>query len=328
MLANSTPGREAGDGAPRWIGPGLLLILATAVVSGVATFLNAYAVQGTNSDAFVTVRNLAVAGLLVPVAILATRTSRPTLRAADMGRLAVIGLIGGAIPFLLFFHGIALATAAGGAATASFGYRTLFLMAGILAFIALRERLNLRWAAAAALLLIGNALLLSLTAPILTDGSLYVLAATALWAGEYTLSKRVLRDVPSSLVGLGRMGFGGIYLAAYLLWTGGWTTAAAFSGTTWAWVGLSALLLLAFVVSWYAGLSRTELSTATSVLVLGFPITWALGLALRGGALGLPQAVGAVLIAIGVVTAIGLAALQATGAGVAHVLGRRSDPPA
>lgn len=314
----------AGDG--RGVGAGLLLVLATALVSGVATFVNVYAVAGTSSDAFVTVRNLAVAALLVPVALLATRATRVTLRPIDGARLLAIGLVGGAVPFLLFFHGLALATVQGGAATASFGYRTLFLMAGVLAFVVLRERVNLRWATAAALLLIGNALLLSLSAPILTDGTIYVLAATALWAGEYTLSKRVLRDLPSTVVGLGRMGFGGIFLAGYLAWTGGWTTAAAFSGATWAWVGLSALLLLAFVVSWYAGLARTELGTATSVLVLGFPITWALSLALRGGALAWPEAAGAALVVVGAATAIGLASLRSAGAFVAHALGRPHGP--
>ena len=42
-------------------GMGLLLVLATAIVSGVSTYVNLYAVQGTSSDVFVTVRNLVVA---------------------------------------------------------------------------------------------------------------------------------------------------------------------------------------------------------------------------------------------------------------------------
>ena len=310
---------------PSWAGPGVLLVLATAIVSGVSTFLNAYAVQGTNSDAFVTVRNLAVAAMLIPIVVLGRRGIRDRLRRLDWGRLAIIGLIGGAIPFLLFFRGLSLATAHGGAATASFGYRTLFLMAGVLAVVALGERLNARWFAAAALLLIGNALLVALTSPIWTDGTVYVLAATGLWAAEYTLSKRTLKDLPSSVVGLGRMGFGALFLVGYLIASGQAPSMTSISAAQWTWVALSAILLTAFVVSWYAGLKRVDLGTATSALVLGFPITWALSLLIRGGPLQLPQAVGAVLVVLGAITVIGFTALRES-AGYLSTLLRGPEP--
>lgn len=303
-----------------------MLVLLTALISGVSTFVNGYAVQGTNSDAFVTVRNLAVTALLVPLAVLGGRAAVAPPGRAGWAQLALIGLIGGAVPFLLFFHGIALATAAGGAATASFGYRTLFLLATVLGVVVLRERLHGRWLVAAALLLAGNVLLLSLTAPVLTDGTLFVLAATALWAVEYTLSKRLLRDLPSTTVGLGRMGFGGMFLAGYLLVTAQWGAVPSFSAGQWGWVAISAVLLAAFVTSWYAGLKHVDLGVATSALVLGFPITWALTLALRGGPLLLSEALGAAAIVLGVGVALGLTSLRGMGTRVAVALGlnRRS----
>ncbi len=310
----------------RWIGPGLFLVLLTALISGVSTFVNGYAVQGTSSDAFVTVRNLCVAALLLPLAVLGGRSVLAPLRRSQWAQLALIGLVGGAIPFLLFFHGLALATAAGGAATASFGYRTLFLLATVLGVVVLRERLHGRWLAAAGLLLGGNALLLALTAPVLTDGSFYVFAATGLWGVEYTLSKRLLKDLPSSTVGFGRMGFGAVFLCGYLALTAQWGSVAGFSGPEWEWVAISALLLAAFVTSWYAGLREVDLGVATSVLVLGFPITWALTLALRGGALLLPEAIGAALVVLGAGLAVGLSSLRATGAYVASVLGLGRRP--
>jgi drug/metabolite transporter (DMT)-like permease len=73
---------------------------------------------------------------------------------------------------------------------------------------------------------------------------------------------------------------------------------------------VSALLLLAFVTTWYAGLARVDLSVASSVLVVAFPITWAMG-ALAGRApLALPQALGAAAIVFGVVIVVGAAALR------------------
>jgi drug/metabolite transporter (DMT)-like permease len=302
--------------APRgdasWVGPGVLLVLATAAISGVSTWLNGYAVQGTSSDAFVTVRNLAVAGMILPVGAAVLARSRSALSGRDLGTLAVIGLIGGAVPFLLFFRGLQLAAEAHGTLTASFVYRTLFLFATVFGVVALRERFRPRVAAAAALVLGGNLLLLSLVSPIWTDGTLYVLAATVLWAAEYTVSKHALGHLGGTTVALGRMGFGAAFLGGYLALTGGWGSVAGFSPGEWMWVGISAALLAAFVLTWYTGLARVDLGGATTVLVLGFPISWALSL-LATHAVPTPVAVvGAVAVTVGVVVALGVRYLRTT----------------
>jgi len=294
-----------------WVGPGVLLILATAFISGLSTFVNAYAVHGINSNAFVTIRNVVVAAAFLPVALFATRSLRaPALRPVDWGRLVVIGLIGGAIPFLLFFYGLQLATAAGGAATASFGYRTLFLWATIFGVVYLRERFHWRVALGAALLLGGSLLMLSLTSPIWTNGTAYVLAATVMWAAEYTISKRTLRDLPSATVVLGRMGFGSMFLVGYLAFTTQWTQVAQFTGSQWEWVGISAAFLIAFVACFYPGLKRVDLGVASSALVLGFPVTWILSVLVQGSAFTLVQAAGVLAVVAGVGVVIGLAQLK------------------
>lgn len=310
-----------------WAGPGVVLVVLTAIVSGLATFVNVYAVRGTGSDAFVTMRNLTVAAALVPVAFLAARYLRaPALRAVDWARLVAIGIVGGGVPFLLFFHGLSLATASGGATTAAFGYRTLFLFASVFALVFLRERLHGRWLVAAALLLAGNALLLGFSTAIWTDGTAYVLAATALWATEYTLSKRVLADLPSPTVGAGRMGFGAVFLVGYLTVTAQWGSVAGFSGADWAWVGLSAALLVAFVATFYAGLKRVDVSVATSALVLGFPVTTVLGALVRSSPLSLGQALGVVAVVAGVGAAVGLTQLRDAGGFLARWLRPSARP--
>ncbi len=289
----------------RW-GLGLGLVLTTAVVSGISTFVNAYAVGNTSSDGFVTVRNLVVVAMLVPLAFLAARY-RPMpgqLRVQDWGRLALIGVVGGSVPFLLFFRGLELATAAGGATTASFLYRTLFLFAAVFAVVVLRERLHPGFLAAAAVILAGCYLLLSLTSVVWTDGSLYVLAATVLWAGEYTVSKRALADLPSTTVALGRMGFGGAILVGYLTATAQWGGVAGFSPVEWGWVGVSALLLTAFVATWYTGLARIDLGVATSVLVLGYPVTWLLAVTVRGAPVYAGPLLGVIAVLGGIVAVV------------------------
>ena len=293
------------------VGLGILLVLFTALISGVSTFVNFWAVQGANSDAFITARNLLVAGLLVPLFFLARSSVRSRLGRDDWLRLIVIGLIGGAIPFLLFFRGLQMAGAAG-APTATFGYRMLFLLATVLAVVFLKERFSWRVGIAAGLILGGNALLLSLTATVWADGTLFVLAATVLWASEYTLSKRTLSGLPSTTVALARMGFGGLFLFGYLVVSGQLAAVSALTAAQLQWIGISALLLVAFVTTWYAGLRHVDVSVATSVLVLGFPITLVLDVLASRKPLSLPQAAGVVVIAFGVVLVVGLASLRET----------------
>lgn len=296
---------------PAWVGPGVLLVVATAVVSGVSTFLNGYAVAGTSSAAFVTVRNLAVAGLLAPIALFVLARRGVHLTRRDAGTLAVIGLVGGAVPFLLFFRGLQLAAEAHGTLTASFVYRTLFVFASVFGVVALRERAHPRAALAAALVLAGNLALMALVSPVWTDGSLYVLLATVLWAVEYTISKRALGHLAGTTVGLGRMGFGAAFLSGYLLVTGGWGAVAAFSPGQWSWVGISAALLAVFVLTWYTGLARVDLGVATTVLVLGFPISWMLEVVATGSPVAPLAALGAAAVAVGVLVALGARSLRA-----------------
>jgi len=287
---------------------GLSLVLSAAVISGVATFVNTFAVTGVNSDAFIAVRNGLVALLLVPIFVWSRRADTLRLRPSDWARLAAIGLVGGAIPFLLFFRGLQLAGE--GRTTASFLFRTLFMMAAVLAIVVLRERPSWRLGAAAVALLGGNALLVSLQDPIWTDGAFLVLVATALWAVEYTMSKHALRDLSPTAVALGRMGFGAAFLAAYLVASGQLAAVGTFTAAQVQWVVLSAVILLGFVTTWYTGLKRVDLSVAASVLVLAFPVTWVLGAVAGRSTFGVAEAAGASAVAFGVVLAIGLTALR------------------
>ena len=294
-------------------GLGVWLVLATAAISGVSTYVNGFAVSGTSSDVFVTFRNATVALLIAPAALLASRGAGERLRGSDWGRLVVIGLIGGAIPFLLFFRGLQLATAAGGATTASFLYRTLAIWAVALGVLVLRERFRWRVAAGAGLLLAGNALLLTLRGPVWTDGTLLVLVATLLWAGEYTLSKRALADLDPGTVALGRMGFGALFLLGFLAVSGELTGVVGFRSVQWEWLGISALLLAAFVATWYAGLKRIELGTASAILVLGYPVTFLVANLASGPITAVGPIAGAAVVAAGVLVVMGPDRLREAG---------------
>src|SRR4051812_39394978 len=94
---------------------GILLAAATALISGVSIFVNSYAVKALpDPGLFTTLKNGAAAAVLLAIALPLFRSGRRppvTLARGDIGWLTAIGIIGGSIPFLLFFTGLSMASA-------------------------------------------------------------------------------------------------------------------------------------------------------------------------------------------------------------------------
>jgi len=285
---------------------GILFVFITALVSGTAVFVNSFAVNGADPFSFVTVRNLAVALLLVAAVLLAGQVEAlRKLSRKNWAQLALIGLVGGSIPFLLFFKGVSLVD---GGARASFLYRSLFVVAAVLATIWLRERLTKRILVGVAIAMGGNALLLG-------DamwsgwgvGEMLVLGATVMWATEYLISKKVMNDegLSPKLLALGRMGFGALFLLAFTAFTGQLWGAGMYAAVQWQWIAVSAAFLFAFVSFWYIGLANTSVINAAAALVLGGPITALLAFAFAGKAVEPLSAAGLFLMAFGSALIIG-----------------------
>lgn len=285
----------------------LTLILMTAVISGVSNFVNFWAVRGTNSDAFVAARNLAAGAALAAGFFVVAQPKPWTLRPKDWARLAIVGLIGGAIPFALFFRGLAIT---GSSATASFVYRALFLVALVPAVVVFRERPSKRLVVGGFAMLAGNALLLSLVAPGWDLGATLVLLATILWTAEYSLSKWLLRDLPSGAVGAARMGFGGLFLLAWVAISGQLGAMTTLTPPQWQWAIVSTVLVVGFVATWYAGLAHVELSKATALLTIAFPITFALAVVFGAQPWTARQAAGAAIVVFGVLLAVGFRTIR------------------
>ena len=112
----------------------------------------------------------------------------------------MIGVIGGSLPFLLFFGGLAQASAP----SAAFIHKTLFIWVAILAVPLLGERLGLVQLGALAVLLVGQAMILTPAGVAWGMGETMIAAATLLWAGETIVARRVLRTVPAAVVGAAR----------------------------------------------------------------------------------------------------------------------------
>lgn len=258
------------SGSPLKIG--IYLALATALISGVSVYVNSFGVtQVPDPFVFTTAKNLLVALALGALVLLpASLRELRSLTRKQWASLTALGIVGGSVPFLLFFYGLSEATAP----SAAFIHKTLFIWVAILAVPLLKERIGKLQLVALATLVIGNLVLIGRPAQWeMGRAELFVLIATLMWAVEAIVARRIMADVSSNVAVLGRMGFGSLVMLAFLALTGRLDTFAAMSGVQWGWVGITSVFLLGYVSGYYGALRHAPATLVSSVLVLGSVIT-------------------------------------------------------
>jgi len=250
---------------------GIYLALAAAVISGFAVFFNKFAGKGFgDSYVFTTVKNIPVATIFLSIMFLPRFFKElKNLRRREWTYLLSIGIIGGSIPFLMFFKGLTMTSAV----SAAFIHKTLFIWVGILAFLFLREKLGWPQITAFGFLFFGNLVLSGFNGLKFGTGEFLILGATLLWSVEYILAKKVLADVSSEIVGWARMFFGSIALVLFILVTGRGEGLANINLLQLKWTLISSLLLFGYVFTWYKALKLESASLVTCFLVPASLIT-------------------------------------------------------
>lgn len=285
---------------------GIALIVATAIISGISIFVNSLGVKGFDSSVFTFSKNLLVGVLLFALLLgVGQWASLKRLRRKQWLQLGLVGLIGGSIPFLLFFKGLQMTTGT----TSAFIHKTLFIYASVFALLFLKEKLSKGLLIGAALLLVGNVLLLRPDFG-LSAGHLLILVATLFWAGENVLAKHILNKTTGSVVAFGRMFFGSLFLFLFLLLSGKAPLVTSMTSAQYLWIGVTSVFLLAYVSLFYTGLKHVKVSTATSILALGSPLTTLLGWVFAGNSIPWLSVLGMVLILLGVISIAGVALLN------------------
>jgi drug/metabolite transporter (DMT)-like permease len=297
---------------------GIAWALLAAGISGVAVFLNSYGVRAAgNPTVYTTAKNLVAAIVLIAAAAVTSWQARRRTRAAgglpeaarlssvrrlsrgQAAGLAVIGVIGGSLPFALFFEGLARTSAT----DAAFAQKTLLVWVALLAVPLLGERLGLAHLGAIALLIAGQVAAVGGLAGLKAGGGeALVLAATLLWSVEVILAKRLLTGpagVASLTVGVARMGLGSVVLVTWVAVSGHFGTLTGLTGTAWAWVLVTGAILAAYVGTWFAALARAPAVDVTAVLVAGAIITALLSAVTTGAALPASELLGLALLAAG-----------------------------
>jgi drug/metabolite transporter (DMT)-like permease len=279
---------------------GIVLALAAACISGVSVWVNAMAVRAVGDPVlYTTIKNAIAAVLLVTLAVALTRRApahgltRPRGTRQVVG-LGIVGLFGGGLAFVLFFEGLSRTSAA----SAGFVQKTLVLWVAVLAVSFLRERFGALHVGAIALLLTGQLVIGGAALPALGTGESLVLLATLIWAVEVVIAKRLLADLSPLTVAVARMGIGGIALIGFAVASGHAGALATLSGTQWAWMALTGVILTGYVAVWLNALARAAATDVTAVLVVGAVITAVLNAGGQPAALA-PAGLGLALILAG-----------------------------
>lgn len=297
---------------------GIALALCTALVSGVAVYVNAKGVSHFgDATVYTTAKNAVAGALLLLLALPFLAASRATGETPVRPRtrrqwlaLAVLACIGGSVPFVLFFEGLSRASAT----QAAFIHKTLVVWVALLALPLLRERLGAAHVAAIALLVAGQAWIAGDPGTLAFGaGETMILAATLLWAVEVILVKRLVSGLDARTLAAARMGFGTVLLLGWVAVSGRWAELAALGAEQWGWALLTGGLLAAYVATWYAALARAQAVDVTAVLVFGAVVTAVLSGAADGVSI---DVAGVALITLGTAVAAA-AALRSTARGAA-----------
>jgi len=249
---------------------GLLLVLSTALISGLSVFVNKFGVSVINPYIFTGLKNIIVALLVISwLLMLKDWKILRKLNKKQWSLLLGIGLIGGSIPFLLFFKGLSMT----GGAQAGFIHKTMFIYIAVLAAVFLKEKISRGFLLAGLILFLVNILLLKTIPNSFGWGALFVFLATLFWAGENVLSKYVLKDLPARIVIWGRMFFGSVFIILFWLITGQSHLVNSLNLSQIGWVLITAVFLFGYVSTWYSGLKHFKVSEAAVVLLLASPIT-------------------------------------------------------
>ncbi len=275
---------------------GIALAFVTACISGVSIWVNGRAVvHFSDATVYTTAKNL-VAGALLLVLLLTTGPRGRALSSSARGRwpaLVAVAVIGGSVPFVLFFEGLQQSHAT----QAAFIQKTLVIWVALLAVPLLKERFGWPHAVAIGCLIGGQAWLAGTLGTVaFGKGEAMILGATLLWSVEIVFVKYLLRTISPSVLAAARMALGTVLLVCWLGVTGKLGDLSGLSALQWRWALLTGLLLTAYVATWFGALARAQAIDVTAVLVFGALVTAILSGVIDGAAIGVG---GTVLVALG-----------------------------
>lgn len=248
---------------------------------------------------FTAVKNAGV-GLLILAILLAFRKWKlvKKLNRKELIYLFLIGIIGGSIPFYLYFTGLTQIPAA----NAAIIHKSLVIWVALMAIPLLKEKMSPLQIFGVILLFGANLLVGGFQGFTFHEGELLILVATIFWAIENILAKKILPTVDPDIVTAFRMGFGSIILlvAAGITAPSALIKSLSLTSTQWFFMIITMATLLGYVMSWYRALKYAPATTVTSILVASTLVTNVLSAIFVTHAWTMLMGIQAILMIIGV----------------------------
>lgn len=279
---------------------GIYLAIIAALISGIAIFVNKFAVAAIKPPlVFITIKNAGVGLLILGILLITGKWHKiKNLTKQEIICLILIGIIGGSIPFYLFFTGLSQIPAI----NAALIHKTLLVWVAILAITFLKEKLSKIQILAVLLLFSSNLLIGGFKKFQFSQGELFILIATVLWAIENILIKKIVSRVDPDLVIATRMGLGAVILlvAAAITSPVALSKSLILTSSQWFWLVLTMTTLLSCLMFWYRALKFAPATTVASVLVASTLVTNILSAVFITHTLNQAMIIQAILIIIGV----------------------------
>lgn len=247
---------------------GIKFALLTAFISGLANFLNKeIIISGINPVALTALKNGLVGLVFIGITLPLLKTQK--LQKTDWLKFIAIAIIGGSIPFILFFKGLALSTAIKG----SFIHKTLFIWVALWSLFFLKKGLNKYQFAA--LIIIAISILSAASFKFFSwgRGEMMILIATLFWSVEIMLVKKFMKNIDFRFLAAGRMALGALIIFTYGLFANNFSEIHKLALIDWAKILIVSAFLFGYVLTWYRALSLAPATLITSILTLAFPIT-------------------------------------------------------
>lgn len=250
---------------------GLLYAVIAAGISGISIFYNKLViVKGIDPLIFNILKNGGVALILSAFLLLRGKLSvLLRLSAKQWSKLVLIAVIGGSIPFVLYFDALKSVSAV----NANILQKTMFIWVAMMAIPFLKEKLNTVQVVGYTLVAWSNLFIGGFTGFHWSTPELMIVGATILWSVENIIARKTMQDIDSTVTAWARMFFGGIILISIAVIEGKVSLLSTITPNQLLAVSGSIILLTAYVSSWYKSLSLAPATWVTATLILATPIT-------------------------------------------------------
>jgi drug/metabolite transporter (DMT)-like permease len=289
---------------------GAILAILTAIISGIAIPINKLFIVNLDPTVFTAVRAIVIGTIFLIVVSFQSGFDYKKFKHVPWKYLIAIGVVGGALAFLLYFTGLQL-TEASAAAFLKDGMLPIFTT--ILAFVFLKERISRNMVYAMVVMLVGIVMIyLSQVNPsqLWSNpqlGDILIIISVVLWAIEYVIAKKAMSlGETNFVVSFARMFFGGIILLGFVLLFGKLGTLLALSMQQWINILISTALLFGYVLFWYWSIRMINVSKASALFLISPVIALIASIIIFGEQPQAIQLVGSAAVLVGAYILIGV----------------------